>query len=66
MLDPSNRSTQYANAGHVPPLVRSKNGSLEEWPTPSSIPRGALPDARYETGERRQADDQTLPAGMLK
>lgn len=60
VLDPSNRSVQFANAGHVPPLVRSKDGSLEEWPQPSGIPLGVLPDARYETGERRLSAGQVL------
>ncbi len=60
VLDPSNRSVEFANAGHVPPLVRSADGRLEEWSKPRGIPLGIVPDMRYEAGERRLSRGQTL------
>ena len=60
VLDPADRSVQYANAGHVRPLVRARNGRLDEWRTPSGIPLGVMPDTRYESGERRLSAGEVL------
>lgn len=60
VLDPADRSVQFANAGHVRPVVRAKNGRINEWRAPSGIPLGVMPETRYESGERRLAAGEVL------
>jgi sigma-B regulation protein RsbU (phosphoserine phosphatase) len=40
----------YANAGHLPPLVRRASGRIESFRRPGGMPLGVLPDTRYEAG----------------
>lgn len=43
-------SLRYAIAGQPPPIVRRRDGRIEELPLPvHRIPVGALPEGRYET-----------------
>ena len=41
----------YANGGHLPPIVRHNNGSVEECPLPFGFPVGIIPDARFDQAE---------------
>jgi anti-sigma regulatory factor (Ser/Thr protein kinase)/PAS domain-containing protein len=50
VLDPERAVLEYANAGHVPPLVfRSRSGEVE-WLGEGSIPLGIEDDSRYKAG----------------
>ena len=53
VLDPATGTVQYANAGHLFPLIRRASGELEEWPKPAAMPLGILPETKYETGENQ-------------
>ena len=41
----------YANGGHLPPIVRHNDGSVEECPLPFGFPVGIIPDARFDQFE---------------
>lgn len=60
VIDPASGAVLFANAGHLPPLVRRRDGRLEEWTQPSGIPLGVMPDTRYEVGEGRLSPGKTL------
>ena len=60
VLDPSSGEVEFGNAGHVPPLVRHIDGSLDEWLTPIGLPLGIMPGVQYESGRRTLAPGETL------
>ncbi len=50
-LDPSNGKVQYINAGHNPPYVLDKNGTIKERLKPTGPAVGVIPGARFEIGQ---------------
>ena len=60
VIDPETGVVQYANAGHLAPLIRRADGTLEEWPKPAAMPLGILPGTQYETGENKLAPGDVL------
>lgn len=50
VLDPERAILEYANAGHVPPIVYRANGGQVEWLGEGGIPLGIEDDARYKPG----------------
>ena len=49
VFDPATRTLRYANAGHNPPMVVRRNGSLE-WLDTAGLPLGLFADTTYEEG----------------
>jgi sigma-B regulation protein RsbU (phosphoserine phosphatase) len=47
VFDGATRTLQYVNAGHNPPLVLRRNGSID-WLETGGAPVGMLPDSNYE------------------
>lgn len=41
----------YANGGHLPPILRHNDGSVEECPLPFGYPVGIIPDSRFDQRE---------------
>lgn len=60
VVDPETREVECGNAGHLPPLVRRADGTIDTWITPDGIPLGVLPEAAYRTGTRRLEEGETL------
>jgi serine phosphatase RsbU (regulator of sigma subunit)/anti-sigma regulatory factor (Ser/Thr protein kinase) len=60
VLDADKRTAEIANAGHLPPLVRDKEGTTRYLPIGQSPPLGAVPYAHFE---QRQASIE--PASTL-
>ncbi|MEW5871003.1 MAG: SpoIIE family protein phosphatase [Chloroflexota bacterium] len=50
-LDPSNGNVFYINAGHNPPYVLDKNGSIKARLKPTGPAVGVIPGARFEIGQ---------------
>jgi anti-sigma regulatory factor (Ser/Thr protein kinase) len=50
VLDPERAVLEYANAGHVPPVVYRASTSSVEWLGEGGIPLGIEDDARYKSG----------------
>ncbi len=49
-LDTRDETLEFANAGHVPPIVRRAAAGACELVTAPGVPIGFLPDTAYETG----------------
>lgn len=49
VFDPATRTLRYVNAGHNPPAVLRRNGSIE-WLETGGAPVGMFPDSGYEEG----------------
>ena len=49
VLDGASRTLRYVNAGHNPPIVLRRNGSLD-WLETGGAPVGMFADLRYEEG----------------
>jgi len=49
LVEPGGRSFRYVNAGHVPPAVIRKDGSVE-WLETGGMIVGLLPDVQFECG----------------
>ncbi len=60
VIDPATGAVEYANAGHLPPMVRHADGGIDTWERPSGPPLGVLPDSQYETGHARLERGDTL------
>ncbi len=60
VLDPASGEVVYANAGHLPPVIRRADGTIEEWPKPSSMPLGILNTTTFESGTGTLAAGDTL------
>ena len=50
VLDPERAVLEYANAGHVPPIVYRSAGGEVEWLGEGGIPLGIEDDSRYKPG----------------
>jgi serine phosphatase RsbU (regulator of sigma subunit) len=48
-FDPATRSFTYVNAGHNAPVLRRRDGTIEQLES-GGVPLGIVPDAQYETG----------------
>lgn len=48
-FDPSTQRLTYVNAGHNAPVLRRKNGTIEQLES-GGVPLGIVPEAQYETG----------------
>ena len=59
-VDPADGSVVYGNAGHLAPLVRRADGSLDEWAEPAACPLGVLPGTQYEAGRGKLEPGDTL------
>jgi len=60
MLDHDSRTLRYVNAGHNPPVVVHRDGSVD-WLEPTGAPVGLFPDAVWqERGIRLQLGDRVL------
>ena len=60
VLDPQTGEVQYGNAGHLAPIIRHADGTLEEWPQPIGVPLGILGGQHYEAGTGRLKPGETL------
>lgn len=60
VITPGTGALTWSNAGHLAPIVRRADGSLEEFPKPSSLPLGIMPDTRYEAGHATLAPGDTF------
>jgi serine phosphatase RsbU (regulator of sigma subunit) len=58
VLDPSTGTLRYANAGHNPPYVHTRDGVVELRAT--GMPLGAMPDMTYEEKETTLAPGDTV------
>ena len=50
VLDPERAILEYANAGHVPPILYRASSGTAEWLGEGGIPLGIEDDARYKPG----------------
>lgn len=60
VFDAERREFEYSNAGHNRPLVRRKDGTVEEVLGAASIPLGITTDIGYETDRLRLNSGDTL------
>lgn len=60
VIDPANGQVEYANAGHLAPLIRRADGSLDEWPEPAAMPLGIMPKVEYVAGTGTLAPGDVL------
>jgi len=60
VLDPATGEVQYANAGHLAPIIRHTDGSLEAWDAPIGLPLGILAGQRYASAKRALQPGETL------
>ncbi len=60
VIDPATGEVEYANAGHLAPIIRKADGSLEEWAEPAGMPLGVMGGQRYTAGRRTLAKGDTL------
>jgi sigma-B regulation protein RsbU (phosphoserine phosphatase) len=60
VVDPASGKVVYANAGHLPPVIRRADGTIEEWPKPSSMPLGILSTTTFESGTGSLGAGDTL------
>jgi serine phosphatase RsbU (regulator of sigma subunit) len=60
VLDPRDGTVQYANAGHLAPIIRRADGTLDEWTEPKGMPLGIFGGQRYEAGCRALQPGETL------
>ncbi|MGD9560979.1 MAG: SpoIIE family protein phosphatase [Pyrinomonadaceae bacterium] len=58
-LDPSTGRLKYINAGHNPPLVGRRGGSIEQLSS-GGFPLGIIPTAEYELGELALGPGESL------
>ncbi len=58
-LDPADGSLKYINAGHNPPLIGRKDGSIEQLSS-GGFPLGIIPTAEFELGEARLMPGEVL------
>lgn len=47
VYDPSTRRLAFANAGHLAPLVRGRDGTVSRWEEALGVPLGILPGQSY-------------------
>ena len=60
-LDPVQHTVKIVNAGHLPPMLRSKDGSIRELAKEvSSLPLGILPEQKYAA-----SDNQLKPGDVI-
>jgi anti-sigma regulatory factor (Ser/Thr protein kinase) len=60
LLDPVSGRLRYANAGHLPPLVRRPDGSADYLEGMAYVPLGVLPFAAYTESSSELASGSTL------
>lgn len=61
VLDPKTHRVTIVNAGHMPPLIRRKDGAIEEpGESIAGLPLGILDDVRYEQVETSIAPGESL------
>jgi serine phosphatase RsbU (regulator of sigma subunit) len=61
ILEPENRNLTIASAGHLPPLLRGRDGAVAELKIQSNIPLGVFEDIPYgETHYRLNPGDSVL------
>ncbi len=60
VLDPATGEIEYGNAGHLAPIIRKPDGTLESWSEPLGMPLGILPNQTWTAGRRTIAPGETL------
>ncbi|MDF1700973.1 MAG: SpoIIE family protein phosphatase [Planctomycetota bacterium] len=60
VLDPATGEIEYGNAGHLAPIIRKADGTLDSWGSPLGMPLGILPNQQYESGRRILGRDETF------
>ena len=60
LFDMKSGEIQYANAGHNPPLVIKKDGTIEWLPKAKSLVLGAMPGIQYESERIRLSQGDSL------
>ena len=60
VLDPATGQVEFGNAGHLPPIIRHADGSLEEWPKPAGMPLGIMAGVPYEAGLKTLKPGDTM------
>ena len=58
--DAAEESFNYANAGHLPPIVKRNAGSVEILDAFGGIPIGITPDTQWETGSVKMTSGDTI------
>ena len=58
-LDPATGIIKYINAGHNPPLIGRKDGTVEQLES-GGFPLGILPSAEFDLGETELSDGESL------
>jgi phosphoserine phosphatase RsbU/P len=60
IYEPASRSLTYSRAGHDPPLLKTKGGSVQRLDDIGSIPLGIIGDVEYEQRTITLEPNQTL------
>ncbi|MDA1194717.1 MAG: SpoIIE family protein phosphatase [Planctomycetota bacterium] len=60
VLDPANGEVEYANAGHLAPIIRKPDGTLDSWGEPLGMPLGILSGQIYKSDRRTLNPGETL------
>jgi serine phosphatase RsbU (regulator of sigma subunit) len=60
VVEPKTGIVEYGNAGHLAPLIRKPDGTLDEWSEPIGVPLGIVQGAAYEAGRRTLNPQETL------
>ncbi len=60
VIDPQTSMVEYGNAGHLAPLIRKADGTLDEWSDPIGVPLGIVKGAKYEAGQRKLEQGETM------
>jgi serine phosphatase RsbU (regulator of sigma subunit)/pSer/pThr/pTyr-binding forkhead associated (FHA) protein len=58
-LDPASGILRYINAGHNPPLLGRRDGTIEQLSS-GGFPLGIIPDAEFEVGETKLEPGESL------
>jgi sigma-B regulation protein RsbU (phosphoserine phosphatase) len=60
VVDPKTGEVEFGNAGHLAPLIRRADGSLDEWSDSIGLPLGIVPGVEYTAGRGKLAPGETM------